>query len=480
MATFAAKPYSRHARGLGLVGALALLGFSLGIPAPAHAAPDVPDLPAALTPTAVEPPPSFNPLVPVQQPFELGGWVGPRIINDNALLGYIGDAPAHPQLGNLIVLGLRVGVALGSHLMPEIELPISFGSTTTFPTSVFWFAPRAQLRFEILPGARFRPFVLAGAGVTMAFSSNSKVFANDQLGDGYLGAGFEFAIRRGLNLRFDARLSFDPGENPQIVTEYEFGFGLSFAFGGARPVSHIALSPTADTDGDGIPDSLDQCPDRAEDKDGFEDADGCPDIDNDGDGVLDIDDKCPLTKETYNGFEDEDGCPDTVPADVTAIRGTIPGLLYATGETEVRDSALPAVAKIAEILKKYPSVKIVLDGFTDDREAIPEADAAADAKPAKPASAADEAAPSLDGTAPEAAASSGPAAPSADDLDAMSKELGRTRANEVRNALIADGVTPGRITVRGRGAEEPVSENDTPRGRLANRRVALQLLVPER
>ena len=94
--------------------------------------------------------------------------------------------------------------------------------------------------------------------------------------------------------------------------------------------------------------------------------------------------------------------------------------------------------------------------------------------------AADEAAPSLDGTAPEAAASSGPAAPSADDLDAMSKELGRTRANEVRNALIADGVTPGRITVRGRGAEEPVSENDTPRGRLANRRVALQLLVPER
>jgi outer membrane protein OmpA-like peptidoglycan-associated protein len=65
-----------------------------------------------------------------------------------------------------------------------------------------------------------------------------------------------------------------------------------------------------DADGDGIPDDLDMCPNEAEDKDGFEDEDGCPDPDNDGDGILDVDDKCPDEPEDMDGFEDEDGCPD--------------------------------------------------------------------------------------------------------------------------------------------------------------------------
>jgi len=65
-----------------------------------------------------------------------------------------------------------------------------------------------------------------------------------------------------------------------------------------------------DADGDGIPDELDQCPNEAEDMDGFEDEDGCPDLDNDGDGIPDTDDKCPNEAEDMDGFEDEDGCPD--------------------------------------------------------------------------------------------------------------------------------------------------------------------------
>ncbi|CAN5838874.1 hypothetical protein BH11MYX3_BH11MYX3_27820 [soil metagenome] len=49
----------------------------------------------------------------------------------------------------------------------------------------------------------------------------------------------------------------------------------------------------ADRDEDGIVDNLDKCPDDPEDRDGFQDADGCPDPDNDGDGILDRDDRCP-------------------------------------------------------------------------------------------------------------------------------------------------------------------------------------------
>jgi len=72
--------------------------------------------------------------------------------------------------------------------------------------------------------------------------------------------------------------------------------------------------PDPDNDGDGLLDPDDKCPSDAEDKDGFEDTDGCPDPDNDKDGVLDPQDKCPDKAETKNGFEDEDGCPDEVPA----------------------------------------------------------------------------------------------------------------------------------------------------------------------
>jgi len=65
-----------------------------------------------------------------------------------------------------------------------------------------------------------------------------------------------------------------------------------------------------DSDGDGMLDDVDECPNDAEDIDGFQDEDGCPDLDNDGDGVLDVDDGCPNDPEDIDGFEDEDGCPD--------------------------------------------------------------------------------------------------------------------------------------------------------------------------
>ena len=48
----------------------------------------------------------------------------------------------------------------------------------------------------------------------------------------------------------------------------------------------------------------------AEDRDGFQDQDGCPEEDNDGDGVVDASDKCPNEAEKINGVDDDDGCPD--------------------------------------------------------------------------------------------------------------------------------------------------------------------------
>ena len=78
-----------------------------------------------------------------------------------------------------------------------------------------------------------------------------------------------------------------------------------------RPVLGFAWAPRfLDADEDGIEDDKDECPELAEDRDGFEDGDGCPDFDDDDDGVPDESDKCPKTKEDADEFQDEDGCPD--------------------------------------------------------------------------------------------------------------------------------------------------------------------------
>ncbi len=78
-----------------------------------------------------------------------------------------------------------------------------------------------------------------------------------------------------------------------------------------RGVLGIGWAPRFyDEDKDGIADDNDECPELAEDRDGYQDSDGCPEYDNDDDGVPDDADQCPAAKEDEDGFQDDDGCPD--------------------------------------------------------------------------------------------------------------------------------------------------------------------------
>jgi outer membrane protein OmpA-like peptidoglycan-associated protein len=103
---------------------------------------------------------------------------------------------------------------------------------------------------------------------------------------------------------------------PQWVAFVGGGAGLADGYGtpdfrvfvGVR-VGSIAPS-VGDRDGDGLFDTADRCPDEAEDKDGFDDNDGCAELDNDGDGVVDTADGAPLDPEDKDAFEDGDGVPD--------------------------------------------------------------------------------------------------------------------------------------------------------------------------
>ncbi len=79
----------------------------------------------------------------------------------------------------------------------------------------------------------------------------------------------------------------------------------------ARFFTSVGYAPDVrDSDGDGIANGRDKCVLVPEDKDGFEDDDGCPDDDNDGDRRPDATDKCPNQAEDIDGFEDDDGCPE--------------------------------------------------------------------------------------------------------------------------------------------------------------------------
>lgn len=59
--------------------------------------------------------------------------------------------------------------------------------------------------------------------------------------------------------------------------------------------------------------------------------------------------------------------------------------------------------------------------------------------------------------------------------DAYNQRLSQERADAVREALVADGVTASRLTARGFGEASPISSNTTAEGRAENRRVELIL-----
>lgn len=382
-------------------------------------------------------------------PSQVGIWFGPRVFSDNARLGYLLEAPFHPSLDNAIAFGIRGARPFFPWLIPEIELAMSSTATNAVggaaPADVFWLMPRLHLRLELLPGKRVMPFLVVGGGSPISLSSAQMTYDTGIVGEGYAGAGVRLDTGKGFVIRVDGRVGFSPGATSRITVEAEFGFGLEFAVGKkpAKKKQEIIITPV-DNDGDGVVNAEDQCPDRLEDQDGFEDRDGCPDIDNDLDGVLDIADKCTSVNETYNGYEDDDGCPDTIPPDVDSLRGSVEGLLYADGETVVKESAQPSLEKIAKIMKAHPSIRVVLIGHTDSQEAKQFA------------------------TEPGA------------DLAALAADLSRARAEAVRQALGTQGIPSTRVELEARGAEEPVSDNDTPRGRSANRRVEIRLYVPTR
>ena len=117
------------------------------------------------------------------------------------------------------------------------------------------------------------------------------------------------AINNGpLEIGLAAKVQIIPG----LAGTVGVGNGLVAGLGSPQPrvfLGFVYAPDNRDEDHDGVPDSVDKCLGKPEDRDGFQDEDGCPDPDNDKDGILDINDACPLDPEDHKPPKPNDGCP---------------------------------------------------------------------------------------------------------------------------------------------------------------------------
>lgn len=225
-----------------------------------------------------------------------------------------------------------------------------------------------------------------------------------------------------------------------------------------------------DSDGDGLADSLDQCPDTPAgvkvdfkgcpvdtDKDGIADyldkcpgtpdgikvdSKGCP-YDTDGDGVYDYLDKCP---ETPGGVAvNSDGCPlDTDRDGISDYLDKCPGtpegakvddrgcwvlgeLYFDFGKASIKSESYQELDEVVDILKENPDIKLEIQGHTDSK-----------------------------GSAQ------------------YNQTLSEKRAKSVEEYFISHGVKGSQLSYKGYGEEFPIASNETEEGRARNRRVELK------
>jgi len=247
---------------------------------------------------------------------EIGGTAGIHVFSTTNELG-VPDVDEAPSERNSALFGLRLGVMFNDMLGVEGEVGVIPSETRGMSLADIWNVTyRAHLIAQFGaadPAKKLVPFALVGGGATTVVDSkNTDLVDKDTDAAMYIGAGAKYRVDNGWGLRADARLLFPPsssGNGPTIDFEALLSIYKEFGRKVVEKVVEVPKGPN-DTDGDGLTDDVDKCPNEAEDKDGFQDDDGCPDLDDDGDGIPDASDKCKMEPEDKDNFEDEDGCPD--------------------------------------------------------------------------------------------------------------------------------------------------------------------------
>lgn len=325
--------------------------------------------------------------------------------------------------------------------------------------------------YELQGIKRYQPFFLVGLGRDKLQDWHSgNTYTNSLLN---LGVGTFYPLVDKIYLRAELRAQHSHGSSGTF-NDFSALLGVQYRFGGqashvakpvqqaqsAQPPVEAPARPYAppviiDQDGDGVPDSLDRCPNTP--VGASVDSKGCL-LDGDGDGVPDYLDDCPnspagisVNVHGCTPDKDKDGVPDTLDkcpntpvgavvddtgCTVTAAAAAAPAevakpirqqidILFDSGKQDIKPEYKDEVRKVADLAKQYPTASIDIQGYTDNK---------GNAK--------------------------------------RNVELSKRRADAVRDSLIKDfKVDAARISTHGFGPAEPVADNATEEGRAKNRRV---------
>jgi outer membrane protein OmpA-like peptidoglycan-associated protein len=334
---------------------------------------------------------------------------------------------------------------------------------------------------EIAPTGWWNPYLLVGGGYTWVGDNDTAAL------NAGVGMNFWMNDKVGINLESKLRQTFES----EVTAQFQHSLGIVFKMGGK------------DTDGDGIYDNSDACPEVF----GLAEFDGCPDTD--GDGIIDSEDACP----TVAGLAEFNGCPDTdgdgIPDEKDACpteKGTKAnnGCPDTDGDGVVdKDDKCPTVPGPADNAG-CPWPDADGDGVVDKDDACPKVPG-----PASNNGCPVQLTPEHEKTLKELArtvyfntgkATFTPETTGRLDMaysiikdypnskfkvegytdstggDALNMRLSDARANAVKDYLVSKGIPAANLTAEGFGKANPIDTNKTAAGRAINRRVEIKLV----
>ena len=222
--------------------------------------------------------------------------------------------------------------------------------------------------------------------------------------------------------------------------------------------------PETDRDGDGLADRQDGCAEEPEDEDGFEDSDGCPDPDNDSDAIADAEDECADRAEDEDGFEDSDGCPDPNNDNdrLADVDDQCPDQPETVNGQEDEDGC-PDESTVEVVEKNIELGEKVY--FATGESTIEQRSYGLLEDVAQLL----ETYPQITEIRIEGHTDNRGSA-------TYNEKLSQRRAEAVRTFLMERGTDTSRLKAVGYGEEQPVESNDSEEGRSANRRVELEIV----
>ena len=389
---------------------------------------------------------------------------------------------------------LTVGRYIGAGLVAEIDGSINqidqFGDRSVNDLS--YYSVDGSINYSLramLNNGWFDPVIGVGGGYTWVGDQDSDDIENFDAPtlNGSLGINFWFTDNLALFVESKYKHAFEP----EMGQHFQHSAGIKFMFGGT------------DTDGDGIYDKDDECPETP----GLPEFNGCPD--SDGDGIPDKDDECPNTP----GLAEFNGCPDTdgdgVPDPEDECPET-PGLAEFNGCPDSdgdgvpdKDDECPEVAGLPEFDGCPDSDG---DGVPDKEDECPDVAGTVanngcpeptaevvnelneysntilfDFNKASIRSESEEALNSIADIMKEYDHTTFHIEGHTDSVgsDEYNLKLSKERAASVREFLVEAGIPSDRLTSEGYGESRPIATNSTDAGRQENRRVQISLKEDE-